>query len=83
MNPISVFKIGKPKDEKSEDIIFDKMTEILDEKDMDSLMEDEDEDGIDYIYVAINDEKRKKLVNLFEEYDVLLHHESFTLKQKP
>ena len=83
MNPISVFKIGKPKDEKSEDIIFDKITEILDEKDMDSLMEDEDEDGIDYIYVAINDEKRKKLVNLFEEYDVLLHHESFTLKQKP
>jgi hypothetical protein len=83
MNPISVFKVGKPKNEDNEDVIFDKMTEILDENDMDSLMEDEDEDGIDLIYVAITEEKRKKLVSLFKEYDVLLHHESFTLKQKP
>ena len=83
MNPISVFKVGKPKNEDNEDVIFDKMTDILDENDMDSLMEDEDEDGIDLIYVAITEEKRKKLVTLFEEYDVLLHHESFTLKQKP
>jgi len=83
MNPISVFKVGKPKNEDNEEIIFDKMTTILDENDMDSLMEDEDEDGIDLIYVAITEEKRKKLVDLFEEYNVLLHHESFTLKQKP
>lgn len=83
MNPISVFKVGKPKNKDNEDVIFDKMTEILDENDMDSLMEDEDEDGIDLIYIAITEEKRKKLVTLFEEYDVLLHHESFTLKQKP
>jgi lipopolysaccharide biosynthesis protein len=83
MNPISVFKVGKPKNEDNEDIIFDKMTDILDENDMDSLMEDEDEDGIDLIYIAVTEEKRKKLVDLFEEYDVLLHHESFTLKQKP
>jgi lipopolysaccharide biosynthesis protein len=83
MNPISVFKIGKPKNEDNEDVIFNKMTDILDENDMDSLMEDEDEDGIDLIYVAITEEKRKKLVNLFEEYDVLLHHETFIIKQKP
>jgi len=83
MNPISIFKVGKPKNEDNEDIIFDKMTTILDENDMDSLMEDEDEDGIDLIYVAITEEKRKKLVSLFEEYDVLLHHETFILKQKP
>jgi hypothetical protein len=83
MNPISVFKVGKPKNEDNEDVIFDKMTEILDVNDMDSLMEDEDEDGIDLIYVAITEEKRKKLVSLFEEYDVLLHHETFIIKQKP
>ena len=83
MNPISIFKVGKPKNEDNEDVIFDKMTEILDENDMDSLMEDEDEDGIDLIYIAITEEKRKKLVSLFEEYDVLLHHETFILKQKP
>jgi lipopolysaccharide biosynthesis protein len=83
MNPISVFKVGKPKNEDNEDVIFDKMTDILDENDMDSLMEDEDEDGIDLIYVAITEEKRKKLVSLFEEYDVLLHHETFIIKQKP
>jgi len=83
MNPISVFKVGKPKNEDNEDVIFDKMTDILDENDMDSLMEDEDEDGVDLIYIAITEEKRKKLVNLFEEYDVLLHHETFIIKQKP
>jgi lipopolysaccharide biosynthesis protein len=83
MNPISVFKVGKPKNEDNEDVIFDKMTEILDVNDMDSLMEDEDEDGIDLIYVTITEEKRKKLVSLFEEYDVLLHHETFIIKQKP
>ena len=50
---------------------------------MDSLMEDEDEDGIDLIYVAVTEDKREKLVALFENYEVLLHHETFVLKEKP
>ena len=83
MNPISVFKVGKPINEKDEDIIFDKMVAILDESDIESMMEDEDEDGIDLIFIPVDEEKRKKLVNLFEEYNILQHHESFTLKQKP
>jgi hypothetical protein len=83
MNKISVFKVGKPKNKDNEDIIFDEMMTILDESDMDSLMEDEDEDGIDLIYVAVTEDKREKLVALFENYEVLLHHETFVLKEKP
>ena len=83
MNPISVFKVGKPINDEDEDIIFDKMVAILDESDIESMMEDEDEDGVDLIFIPVDEEKRKKLVNLFEEYNILQHHESFTLKQKP
>lgn len=83
MKDISVFKVGKPKSDDSQDIIFDEMMKILDEDDMDSLMDDEDENGLDLIYITVSEEKRKKLVDLFESYDVLVHHEHFKLKQKP
>ncbi len=78
MNNVGVFKIGKPKFKCIERRIFNTVKNILSNKELNSVVYDEDPDGFDIIYTFTNQMKLNELSDMFSNHNVLLEHKIVT-----
>jgi hypothetical protein len=78
MEKVGFFIVGKPEQEYLEDLIFEKMRDILTNEEIKNIAFFENEESHDILYTFLNEEKNLYLFNLFEEYKVLIHYSDIT-----
>ncbi len=78
MEKVGFFIVGKPNQEYLEDVIFDKMRDFLTIEEIKGIAFFENEESHDILYTFLTEEKNVLLVNLFNEYKVLIHYSDIT-----
>lgn len=78
MEKVGFFIVGKPTQEYLEDVIFDKIRNFLTNEEIKNIAFFENEESHDIIYTFLTEEKNTLLVNLFNEYEVLIHYSDIT-----
>ncbi|MEY4571045.1 MAG: hypothetical protein RLZ10_238 [Bacteroidota bacterium] len=78
MEKVGFFIVGKPEQEYLEDLIFEKMRDVLTNEEIKNIAFFENEESHDILYTFLNEEKNLYLFNLFEEYKVLIHYSDIT-----
>jgi hypothetical protein len=78
MEKVGFFIVGKPNQEYLEDVIFDKMRDFLTIEEIKGIAFFENEESHDILYTFLTEEKNVLLVNLFNEYEVLIHYSDIT-----
>lgn len=78
MEKVGFFIVGKPNQEHLEDVIFDKLRDFLTIEEIKNIAFFENEESHDILYTFLTEEKNVLLVNLFNEYKVLIHYSDIT-----
>ena len=78
MEQVGFFIVGKPSNDRIEDIIFGKMNEILTNEEFTKIAFCENEESHDILYTFLNEFKNKELCLLFDRYKVLIHYSDIT-----
>jgi hypothetical protein len=78
MTQVGVFTVGKPKYRCVENRIFNSIKEILSKNEFDNIVYDEDEEGLDVIYVFTNEYAINNMIEMFSFNKVLKEHKIVT-----
>jgi len=78
MTQVGVFTVGKPKYRCVENRIFNSIKEILSKNEFENIVYDENQEGLDVIYVFTNESAINRMIKMFLFNKVLMDHKIVT-----